>query len=63
MIISSERSISSTSLQKDHGYTYRFWITFLKPFIKNPVKSLKKQTMATITRQLFIYLMIINFLE
>ena len=31
MIISSERSISSTSLQKDHGYTYRFWITFLKP--------------------------------
>ena len=42
MIISSERSISSTSLQKDHGYTYRFWITFLKPFIKNPVKSLNE---------------------
>ena len=40
-IFLAEKNISKGILQKDHSYTYRFWITFLKPLIKNPVESLK----------------------
>ena len=40
-IFLAEKNISKGILQKDHSYTYRFWITFLKPLIKNPAESLK----------------------
>ena len=40
-IFLAEKNISKGILQKDHSYTYRFWITFLKPLIKNPVDSIK----------------------
>ena len=40
LIIFAENSLSNKPMQKDHSYTYRFWTTFLKPFISNPVESL-----------------------
>ena len=41
-IIFADKSAMNTEkgLQKNHSYTYRFWVTFLKPFIQNPVESL-----------------------
>ena len=40
-IFLSEKNISKGILQNDHSYTHRFWITFLKPLIKNPLDSIK----------------------
>ena len=40
LIIFAENSLSNKPMQKDHSYTYRFWTTFLKPFIINPIESL-----------------------
>ena len=40
-IFLAEKNISKGILQNDHSYTHRFWITFLKPLIKNPLDSIK----------------------
>ena len=40
-IFLAEKNISKGILQNDHIYTHRFWITFLKPLIKNPLDSIK----------------------
>ena len=40
-IMFAEKNEKIGTLQKDQSYTYRFWTTFLKPLIKNPINSLK----------------------